>query len=267
MDESPVTQRTPERPLERLNADHLQTDPQTSNLIAWATMAPLKLETRRLTRNRIVTAERADPAYLAFDMMRTKVLRSAHDGKWNTLAITSPTRGCGKSTVALNLAVSIARQPDLRVLLIDLDLRRPRLAQMLGHNPEFTMQQFLKGECRIEEFFVRIGDNLALGAGASSVAYPAELLQDSRTAWSLKRLRQLLRPDIVIYDLPPMLVSDDFVGFLPNVDLAMLVVAAEASTIAEIDVCERTLTEESKLLGVVLNKCRYKAEQYDNYQD
>ena len=250
----------------RANLDLVQSDPHASNLIAWASMEPLLLDGRRMARNRIVAAERLDPAYLAFDMMRTKIVKSAHDGKWNALAVTSPTAGCGKATIALNLALSLAKQPDLRVVLMDLDLRRPRLSQILGYQTEYSTRGFLTGACRIEEFFVRIGENLAVGASSEVVPHPAELLQDTRTTWSLKRLRQLLRPDILIYNLPPMLMSDDCLGFLGNVDYAMLVVAAEGSTMAEIDVCERALSEESKLLGVVLNKCRYKPEQYDNYQ-
>jgi len=265
MDEAPLIATTGSQ-MNQQTINLLQAEPQPMNPVAWSSMEALAVESRRMSANRIVTIGRSDPASLAFDMMRTKVLRSATQDKWGTLAITSPTAGCGKATIALNLAVSLAKQDELRVVLMDLDLRRPRIARILGHRPEFTTQDFLTSSCRLEEFFVRIGNNLAIGASPENVAHPAELLQDTRTAWALKRLRHSLGCDIVIYNLPPMLVSDDCIGFLPNVDVVMLVIAAEATTTAEIDVCERELTEQSKLLGVVLNKCRYKPEQYDNYQ-
>jgi Mrp family chromosome partitioning ATPase len=242
-------------------------EPLSSNPINWGAMQALEVDSRRMTRNRIVSYERTDPSHIAFDMMRTKVLRDAQSNRWHSLGITSPTAGCGKTTIALNLALSLARQEDLRVVLLDLDLRRPRLAKILGHSPDFTTQDLLSAHCSIEGFFTRIGGNLAIGASPESMPHPAELLHNRMTTQCLLRLQHALRADIVIYDLPPMLVSDDCAGFLPNVDRVMLVAAAEASTIAEIDVCERDLSEQEKLLGVVLNKCRTKESQYDNYQN
>lgn len=244
----------------------LNVEPLSSNPINWGAMQTLVVDSRRMTRNRIVSYERTDSSHIAFDMMRTKVLRDAQANRWRSLGITSPTASCGKTTIALNLALSLARQEDLRVVLLDLDLRRPRLAKILGHNPDFTTQDLLSAHCSIEGFFARIGDNLAIGASPESMPHPAELLHSRMTTQCLQRLQHALRADIVIYDLPPMLVSDDCAGFLPNVDRVMLVAAAEASTIAEIDVCERDLSEQEKLLGVVLNKCRTKESQYDNYQ-
>src|SRR3569623_2360490 len=259
MDELHPTQ-LPGSAIDPQSLDFLRSEPLAPTSVTWAAMRELAIDHKRMTRNRNVALERTDPAHLAFDMMRTKARKSARQDKWATLAITAPTSGCGKSTIALILAISLAKQPELRVVLMDLDLRHPRLAQILGHKPQFTTQDFLRAECLIEECFVRIGENLAVGASPEAAPHPAELLQDGRTAWSLKRLRQTLRPDIVIYNVPPLLVSDDCSGFLANVDVAMLVVAAEGSTISEIDVCERQLSDEAKLLGVVLNKCRYKAE-------
>ena len=218
-----------------------------------------------MARNRVVAFSRADKAHVAFDMLRTKVARSAHEENWRSLGITAPTSGCGKATVALNLAMTLAKQQDFRVVLMDLDLRSPRIATMLGHEPICSMEEFLTSGWLIEEFFVRVGENLAIGASSESMAHPAELLLNRRTRWTLKRLQNTLAADIVIYNLPPMLLSDDCNGFLPQVDRTMLVVGAEQSTISEIDVCERELAAESKLLGVVLNKCKHSSEQYGNY--
>src|SRR6185312_14455432 len=246
--------------------DFLNVEPLSSNPIRWGGIQTLVVDAKRMARNRIVSYERTDSAHLAFDMMRTKVLRDMQATGWHSLGVTSPTAGCGKTTIALNLALSLARQEDLRIGLMDLDLRRPRLARILGNNPDFTTQDLLSARCSIEGFFTRIGSNLAIGASPESMPHPAELLHNKLTSQCLQRLQRALRADIVIYDLPPMLVSDDCAGFLPNVDRVMLVAAAEASTIAEIDVCERELSEQEKLLGVVLNKCRTKESQYDNYQ-
>ena len=54
-----------------------------------------------------------------------------------------------------------------------------------------------------------------------------------------------------------MLVSDDNIGFLPNTDCAILVNAAESTTMQQLDNCEKELAELTNVLGVVLNKCRF----------
>jgi capsular exopolysaccharide synthesis family protein len=232
----------------------------------WESMSAIPLDLPRLERNRIVSLNHSDPAALAYDMLRTKLMRSRQEEKWRNIGITSPTTGCGKTTMALNLALSLARQRELRVALVDMDLRRPRVAAVLGHRHEIGTEDFLMGRCPVEKFMVRLTDNLAVGASPRSTPNSAELLQHTKTRETLARLVSVLRADIVIYDLPPMLVSDDCLAFLPAVDRMMLVVGAEQSTVAEIDVCERELSEQEKLLGVVLNKCRHKTAQYDNYQ-
>lgn len=232
----------------------------------WGAMPSVSLDLPRLERNRIVALNHSDPATLAYDMLRTKLMRSMQQEKWRALGITSPTTGCGKTTMALNLALSLARQREMRVALVDLDLRRPRVAAVLGQKRDVGTEEFLMGRCEIEKFMVRVTDNLAVGASPKSTPNSAELLQHSKTRETLARLLTVLKVDVVIYDLPPMLVSDDCLAFLPSVDRMMLVVGAEQSTVAEIDVCERELSEQEKLLGVVLNKCRHKTAQYDNYQ-
>ena len=81
-------------------------------------------------------------------------------------------------------------------------------------------------------------------------------------------MRDLYKPDAVIYDLPPMLVNDDTFGFLPHVDCVLLVAAAGQTNVAEIEECERLLGETTNFLGVLLNKCAAKtsdAYQYSYY--
>jgi Mrp family chromosome partitioning ATPase len=64
-------------------------------------------------------------------------------------------------------------------------------------------------------------------------------------------------PDILMFDMPPMLVTDDNLAFFDKVDCALLVAAAESTTVQQVDICERDLATQTSLLGVILNKCRY----------
>jgi Mrp family chromosome partitioning ATPase len=208
-----------------------------------------------------VTFARSDPAHASFDVLRTKVMRSLGLNSWRTVAITSPEPGCGKSVVAVNLAFSIANLRSRRVVLLDLDLRRPQVSAMLGATMSRPTANLLQGNCPIEKAFVRYGDNLAVSASRSAVNLSAELLQSESARVVLRDILDRLNPDVVLLDLPPVLGSDDVLAFLPNVDCTLLVVGAGLTTIAQLRRCEQELAGETALLGMVLNKCEHEQRQ------
>lgn len=225
--------------------------------VVWASLPQVRVEAWHLAAGRIVTAGGDDPARSPFDMMRTRVLHHLRENGWTTLAITSPTPGGGKSVVALNLAFSLANREDCRVAVLDLDLRSPRLAALLGTRNPPSMEAFLTGRAGLEDVFSRPRPNLAVACNSRKVRLAAELLQGPDAARTFREMKQKLSPDVVICDLPPMLANDDMMAFLPNVDCAILVAEAEVNTLDEVDVCEHELAEQTNVLGVVLNKCRH----------
>jgi protein-tyrosine kinase len=232
---------------------------------AWAELAAFEPDARTMADNRIVTFADTDPAHSAFDMLRTKVLRAMRANGWRSLGITSPQSDCGKTTLAFNLAFSLAHQPDVRTVLVDLDMRRPMVARSLGLATPQSMASVLHGTRPIAENFVRVGDTLAIGSNAAPVRSSAEVLLNPATARGVAALKAAFLPDVLIYDLPPMLVSDDVMAFLPHLDCVLLVAAAEQTRLDEVDKCEQDLAETTRVLGVVLNKCRYSGEDYGYY--
>jgi len=237
---------------------HAQSGPNA----AWLSLRSAPVNPKLMARNRIVTFSRTDPAHVSFDILRTRLLQKLSEKNWATVAITSPTAGCGKTLVALNLVFSLAKQRERRTVLVDLDLRRPRLAGLLGLVSPPAIEGFLKGKVEVEEALVRYGENVAVAANARSVQLAAELLQGQGTAVFLKEIRRKLDPHVIVVDLPPMQSGDDVMAFAPNVDCAVLVAAAESTTGREIDLCERDLAEKTSVVGVVLNKCRYAPDKY-----
>jgi Mrp family chromosome partitioning ATPase len=232
---------------------------------AWAELPAFAPDPARMERGRVVTFADADPAHVVFDMMRTKILRALKAGGWTSVGITSPTVGCGKTTVALNLAFSLAHQPDLRTVLVDLDLRRPAVARELGLPGQRSVAALLQGGATVAETFVRYGENLAIGASGEPMRHSGDLLMSAAAAQAVAGLKAAFAPDVILYDLPPMLVSDDAMAFLPHLDAVLLVAGAEKSRIDEVDKCEHDLAENANLLGVVLNMCRYMEEEYGYY--
>jgi Mrp family chromosome partitioning ATPase len=233
----------------------------------WLALEEITLDPRTLLRERVVTREKSDPAHVAFDALRTRLLKALHDNRWSRVAITSPTKGCGKTMVSCNLAFSLARQPETRCMLIDLDLRMPQLAQRLGQRDAHAIEPYLAGDVPARDYFRRAGPNLALGFNTTRVWNSAELVQSRRVAATLASTWEVYRPNVVLFDMPPMLTSDDVLAFLPNVDGVLLVVGGGETKAGEIEECERLMAEHTNFLGVVLNKAEDSGMPSYRYED
>lgn len=232
---------------------------------AWSRLPEIALSEERLRRERIVAHEKRSPANISFDILRTRLYKVCRDNGWKRIAVTSPTKGCGKSFVSTNLALSFARHEQCRTVLIDLDLRAPQLAHILGQKGEYDIRRFLLGETAPETYFNRVGGNLAVGLNSRTVSNSSELLQSAATGLALGGMIKAFRPEIVICDMPPLLVSDDVIALLPNIDCVLLVAGAGQTRARDIAACEQALPEGSNFLGVVMNKSRDDAREL--YQD
>lgn len=230
--------------------------PQGVSATKWTELKPIELDLNRLYRQRIIASAGGKDAAL-FDLLRTRLLQQAKANSWRRFAITSPSTGCGKTTVALNLALSLGRQRELKTMLIEIDLRRPTLARLVGLRGGESFFKVLEGSVPFADQAVRFGENVSISCNFGSADDPAELLSSTRTSEILDEIEQAYKPDIMLFDMPPMLMTDDNIAFASNVDAAMLIAAAGSSTTKQIDVCERDLAANTNFLGVVLNKCRF----------
>jgi len=223
-----------------------------SNL--WDSLQSVSISNAHLARNLIITARRRDPAHEAIDMLRTRMLQALNERGWTRIAITSPTDGCGKTFVASNLAISMARGESRRIMLMDMDLRNPSLSTVFGVSNPPNLRNYLAGYSLPEEYFLRVGQNLALGLNDVAEKNAAEVLLEKMTTEVLDEMQDLFQPDVVLYDLPSALPHDDVVAFLPQVDGVLLVVGGGISTAQDIRDVEQMLGSQTPLLAVVLNK-------------
>lgn len=230
----------------------------------WAGLEELHPSPRVIDRHKLVSIIGGGPA-IAFDMMRTKVLQQMRANNLRRLAITSPSSECGKTMTCLNLGFSLGRQPDVRTIIIEADLRRPAMALTLGMPQRHMFSTVLEGTAQPSQHMVRYGPNLAFGTNCAPVRNPAELLQGPAVGPVLAAVEQQFAPDLMIFDMPPMQAGDDTMGFLGQVDCVLLVAAAGKTTVAQVDACERELASLTNVMGVVLTKCRYldKTQSYD----
>ena len=193
-------------------------------------------------------------AVAALDVLRTRLLQALADNAWTRVAVTAPRRGCGTTFVAINLALSVARVRSVRAVLVDLDLRKPDMAARFGVSDAGSLAAFLAADQPVEAHLRRHGRNLALGLNSEPVMASAEILQQPETAETLEDMIDSLLPDIVLYDLPPVLEGDDLLAFLPQVDGVLLVADGTRTVGKDLAECERLLEGRAPLIGVVLNR-------------
>lgn len=222
----------------------------------WESLGPVTLSPGLLAGNGLFLDASDHPAAVAFDMLRTRLLHGLAEKGWKRIAVSSPTHGCGKSFVATNLALSLSRRPSSRTALLDLDLRHPDLARLLGISGGHALSEFLSGEQPLESIFCRYGRTLALGMNAIAVEKASETLHDPETVSALAAMLEQLDPEVVIYDVPPLLVTDDVLALAPCLDAVLLVTDGTMTTPDEIRDCENLLQGRIPLIGVVLNRAQ-----------
>jgi protein-tyrosine kinase len=222
----------------------------------------VQLDPAHLENNRIVAQDKHDPISWAFDSLRTQVLQKMEENSWRTIAIISPTQGAGKSVISINLAISIAQQPQKTAMVVDFDLRKPRIAQYLGINTEKSINDLLAGGAELSEIIVNPGiPRLTILPTNRPVDKSSETLSSKSIQRLIVELKERYDSRIVIFDLPPILSADDAMVLLPQVDCALLVVGNGMNTESELDETMRLLSK-TNLLGVVLNRAEVEPKSY-----
>lgn len=230
---------------------------------AWAALRPLDTSRPAYSRagSPLVAFQPGGPG-AAYDILRTRLVQQAETHGWRRIAVVSAGAAAGKTTTVANLAFSLARQSDYRSLIIDFDLRRVTLARTLDQDVSGTMEDVIDGKVAFSDYALRYGSNVAFGLNGRAVRQPAELLQSQRAKTALAQIEATYQPNFTIFDVPPLFTGDDTLGFLRQVDCALIVVAAEETPMAQIDTAERQVAELTQVMGIVLNKCRMASDDY-----
>jgi protein-tyrosine kinase len=188
-------------------------------------------------------------------------------GGWRTLGVTSPTPGCGKTLTALNLAFSIARQPDQSVVLVDMDLQKPQIANCLGLRlADGGVLDVLEERATLRSAMrpVRAGNQRIVVLPTAATKESSELMGSRNMRNLLQDIRKAYPSHIIIVDLPPILSSDDVIAVLPQIDCILLVAAVGQTKAAEVEDCTRHL-RSSNLVRLVVNKATEAISNYYYY--
>jgi protein-tyrosine kinase len=252
-------ERTPEEPrsFEAKNGALLPTAIEYTKTKSFSPPAEL------LEANRIIDSSASTPAAAAFRMLRTQVLQRLVDNNWQSLAIFSPCSDEGKTTTAINLAISLANDHLHTVLLVDFDLKMPTMAARLGLSPEKGSDDLLRGEARIEEclYHPEGFERLVLLPAKAAMERSSESLAGPRGREVVMELRSRYPDRILLFDLPPMLEADDALAFAPLVECG-LVVVEEGTTRREDLLRCMELLHKTRIIGTVLNRAADAASAY-----
>lgn len=233
-----------------------------------AQIRDVRLSGAHLDAARIVAHGASSEHGRYYDMLRTQVLQEMDKKSWQFLAVTSPTAGCGKTVTACNLAMSIARLPERSVLLVDLDLRKPMVANYLGlGSSSGGVLSVLEGRSTLSSAIVQasIGPNSFLVLpGSVSSSGSSEWMASQTMGTILQAVKRDFRSRIVIFDLPPMLLGDDVISILPRMDAALLVAAVGSTSISDIKECQKHL-QRTPVVRVVVNKATETIGSYYGY--
>ncbi len=185
--------------------------------------------------------------------LRTRIQQAANGRSINALIVTSPSRGEGRTHTAASLALSMTKEFDRRVCIMDANLRAPRLRDIFGLPEGPGLSDVLTERARLEDALVHIDDlNITVFPGGDATTQP-ELLGSI----AMRRIMQALRAqfDRIVIDAPAAIPVADVALLTPLVDGVMLVVRAGITPKPTIHEAISGINSD-KLLGVVLNDKR-----------
>ncbi len=169
------------------------------------------------------SADNASPRSEAFRLLRTNLQFIDVDRPPKVIAITSPVGGEGRTSIALNLAVSLS-EIGLNVGLIEMDLRRPVLGELLGLDGYIGLTSLLTGSARIEDAVQFVHSGLAVVTSGALPPNPSELLGSKQMRAVINALAEQF--DYLILDAAPLLSVADGAEVASVADASVLVVRA-----------------------------------------
>lgn len=229
--------------------------PQTPATIVYTVTQICHPESGALEANRVVDPSSNDPAAAAFRMLRTQVIQRMDENNWRSIAVLSPAENDGKTTTAVNLAISLANDRRHTVLLVDCDLKRPAIASLFGLRPQYGIDDVLRGEATIGQclYHPEPFERLVVFPARSALSNSSEALAGPHGRALVAELRGRYPDRIIVFDLPPVLGADDALAFLPQVECGLVVIAERSTRRDELLRCMELL-RRTPIVGTVLNK-------------
>jgi capsular exopolysaccharide synthesis family protein len=201
------------------------------------------------------------PVAEAFRSLRTNLEYSSVDDPIKTMLVTSPGEGEGKSTVAANLAI-VEAQSGKKVVIVDADMRRPKVHVQFNKTNRIGLSDVVTDKLKIEDVvktFEQV-ENLSIITCGTIPPNPAELLGSAKMSKTIKELES--RYDMIIFDTPPMIVSDAQILSSKVDGLVYVIIPGRTNAVTAKRPLEELKRIGSKILGIVVNKIPRNRDYY-----
>jgi Mrp family chromosome partitioning ATPase len=204
-----------------------------------------------LTDQQLAGAGRAAASYR---MMRGRILHRAKAAGWSSLGITSPGPGEGKTLTTVNLSMTIAREKQRQVYLLDLDMRNPSVMERVGARAPNALSRYFVEELEPHEVLYQTSlENLVVAGNHEPVAAASEILASPKLDELLHHIRRRSPGAIILIDLPPVLSTDEALVVAPRTD-AIFMVVSEGLTRRDGLVKAFDLLSDFTVAGIILNR-------------
>ncbi len=201
-----------------------------------------------------------------FKVLRGNIMHPADGRKIKSILITSALEQEGKTMVSCNLAVSIAQSLDPYVLLIDADVRRPNVHNMLGLSKVKGLTDYLESQRPLSEYLVKCAmDKMTILQAGSMVRNPAEIMTSDKMKSLLNEARQRYEDRFIIIDSPPVNLAAETLILAQQVDAIVMVVRYGVSDKNAVEEALSKLDRE-KILGMVFNGFEVTPRKYTYYK-
>jgi capsular exopolysaccharide synthesis family protein len=201
----------------------------------------------------------------AYRALRTSILLSTSKQPPQTILVSSGQPREGKTTTALNLAITLAQRGD-RVVLIDTDLRRPRVHRAFGLTNDQGLSSYLAGNSPVDNLArpIRQIPNLFVITSGPTPPNPAELLSSEPIEGLFHELRRQF--DFIVMDSPPTITVADSMILAAHADGVMLVVHGAVTTRETLKHTTKLMNSvNARVIGVVLNNVDIRSVDYKYY--
>lgn len=205
------------------------------------------------------------PIAEAYNSIRTFLLLSTGGKPPRVMAVTSPARDEGKTTTAINTGISFTKS-DAKVVVIDADMRKPRLHRLFNLDNSTGLSTYLSGNMEFSENLIRTTEIPLLNIITSGPASPnpAELLSSSRFSELIQNLCQ--NYDFILIDTPPVLgISDSLIVSQHTDGVIMVIRSGDTPKEAALEARRMLEGVNAKILGVVLNSINQGIMRYSYY--
>lgn len=204
-----------------------------------------------MTQQKIIDDKTSFSVVEAYRMIRTSIMYIPAIGKCKKFVITSALAAEGKTTTAINLSITLA-QNNKKILLIDGDMRKPRIEKSLNVAVNSGLSEYLAGLTEEVEIAKTSVENLYVITSGKITPNPSELLASGRLRLLFESLKDNF--DYIIIDSPPVNVVTDSLIFSPMVDGYILAVRAEYSDIKDVKKSVILLEQiDASVKGFILN--------------